>query len=326
MEGADALTSGTVKLPGIGPVKKVYLYVGVGAVGVLAAYIMYNRSKNAADEEEGYSDAELDDGLTTGLGSDVYQNPAPSNSNSYDDDVPAQPTTNIEWTNLVVERFSYLEEDYILGVLSKYLQKQKLSADEAAFIRKVWTAVGKPPEGPSNFYLTSDGSSPGSTTTPNAPTGLKVTATTTNSVSIDWSDVSGADGYEVYRSGSKVADTTGSSYTSTGLKANTKYSFYVKTKDNSKTSANSSSVTGQTKATTTTPPKKPVPSKPTYVTVTVKKYTSNNPPWESTISGIAAHYGKSWSTVWNDSKNAGLRKSRKDPKLIRPGDKVYVKK
>lgn len=73
-----------------------------------------------------------------------------------------------------------------------------------------------------------------------------------------------------------------------------------------------------------TPTPKPVPA--AYVSVTVKKYTTANPPWQSTISGIAGHYGKSASAVWNDPKNAALKAKRKQQNLIRPGDVVYVKK
>lgn len=67
-------------------------------------------------------------------------------------------------------------------------------------------------------------------------------------------------------------------------------------------------------------------SKPAgHGTVHVLKYTTKNPPWQSTISGIAAHYGiRSWQTVWNDPHNASLRAKRKDPKHIQAGDTVYV--
>jgi hypothetical protein len=73
---------------------------------------------------------------------------------------------------------------------------------------------------------------------------------------------------------------------------------------------------------TTTVPTKPATK---YRTVKVVKYTTKNPPWNSTISGIAAHYGvKNWSTVWNNPKNAKLKALRGKPNLIRPGDTVYV--
>ncbi len=69
----------------------------------------------------------------------------------------------------------------------------------------------------------------------------------------------------------------------------------------------------------------PAVSKPTGHTVTVAKWTSKHAPWNSTISGIAAHYGiRNWQSVWNDPHNAALKAKRKKPELIQPNDKVYV--
>lgn len=71
---------------------------------------------------------------------------------------------------------------------------------------------------------------------------------------------------------------------------------------------------------------KPTPAPVEYHTVTVAKFTSRKPPWNSTMSGIAGHYGKTWQSVWDDAKNAPLKKLRGKPELIRPGDIVYVRK
>jgi hypothetical protein len=72
----------------------------------------------------------------------------------------------------------------------------------------------------------------------------------------------------------------------------------------------------------------PKPPAPAYIAVKVAKWKSPNPPWNSTISGIAAHYGYggNWRAVWNDARNAALRAKRGAPERIRPGDTVYVKK
>jgi hypothetical protein len=50
-------------------------------------------------------------------------------------------------------------------------------------------------------------------------------------------------------------------------------------------------------------------------------------PWNSTIAGIAAHYGygDNWPALWDDPANALLREKRGEPNLIQAGDVVYVK-
>jgi hypothetical protein len=64
----------------------------------------------------------------------------------------------------------------------------------------------------------------------------------------------------------------------------------------------------------------PVPTKLPTATrryVYVKRYTTPNPPWESTLSGIAAHYGRTVAQLqqWNGIKNASL---------IYTGQKIWV--
>lgn len=74
-----------------------------------------------------------------------------------------------------------------------------------------------------------------------------------------------------------------------------------------------------------TPPKAPAAPKGSYVSVV--KYTTKNPPWNSTLSGIASHVlgsAKLWTSIWNDPNNAKLKALRKKPELIRPGDKIWV--
>ncbi|MET8770677.1 glycoside hydrolase family 18 protein [Streptomyces sp. NPDC004658] len=83
-------------------------------------------------------------------------------------------------------------------------------------------------------------------TVPAAPAGLSVTGTTSSSVSLSWSAVSGATGYNVYRNGTKVAAVTGTSATVTGLAASTSYSFQVTATNAAGESAKSATVTGTT--------------------------------------------------------------------------------
>ncbi|SDL01502.1 glycoside hydrolase family 6 protein [Streptomyces indicus] len=77
---------------------------------------------------------------------------------------------------------------------------------------------------------------PVDTTAPTVPTGLKTTAKTSSSVSLEWTastDNVGVTGYDVYRDGAKANSTpvTGTSFTDTGLSASTAYSYTVRARD-----------------------------------------------------------------------------------------------
>lgn len=87
----------------------------------------------------------------------------------------------------------------------------------------------------------------------------------------------------------------------------------------------------------TTPPNVPPAggaTQPTVPTplgkyVDVATYTSSNPPWNSTLSGIYRHYAgqttaSSWEQIWQHPLNNALRALRGAPERIRPGDKIFV--
>jgi chitodextrinase len=87
---------------------------------------------------------------------------------------------------------------------------------------------------------------------PSAPAGLAVTGTTSSSASLSWSaatDNVGVTGYDVYRGGTLVGTSTGTSYTDTGLSASTAYTYTVKAVDAAgNLSAASNSATATTPA------------------------------------------------------------------------------
>ncbi|RZU45991.1 cellulose 1,4-beta-cellobiosidase [Streptomyces sp. BK022] len=104
-----------------------------------------------------------------------------------------------------------------------------------------------------NAYPPVGGSGGGSDTqAPSAPTGLAVSATTADSVSLTWraaTDNTGVTGYDVYRAGTKAGSVTGTSYTDTGLAAATAYTYTVKARDAAgNVSAASAAVSATTKA------------------------------------------------------------------------------
>ncbi|WP_420037435.1 chitinase [Streptomyces sp. cg28] len=84
---------------------------------------------------------------------------------------------------------------------------------------------------------------------PGTPSGLAAGATTSSTVDLSWSPVSGATGYNVYRGGTKIASTTGASATVTGLSADTSYSFQVSATNAAGESAKSTAVSARTAAT-----------------------------------------------------------------------------
>lgn len=106
--------------------------------------------------------------------------------------------------------------------------------------------------------VTVNGTPPTDTTAPSVPSGLTSPSQTSNSISIQWNAAtdnaggSGVAGYDVYRNGSLVASPTTTSHTSSGLSANTQYTFRVRARDNA---GNASAQSGEiTARTTTTPP------------------------------------------------------------------------
>ncbi|WP_405388322.1 glycoside hydrolase family 18 protein [Streptomyces sp. NBC_01102] len=97
-----------------------------------------------------------------------------------------------------------------------------------------------------DLTLTGPGGDP--VVVPAAPTGLRAGTATSSSVPLSWTASSGATGYHVYRNGTKVLDTTGTSATVTGLAASTAYSFQVTAANAAGESARSAAVGATTTA------------------------------------------------------------------------------
>ena len=98
------------------------------------------------------------------------------------------------------------------------------------------------------------GNSGTTTTTISAPTGLTATAASSSSIKLSWNSVSDATGYQVYcseysytSSASLLDSMTSTSTTATGLKANTKYYFWIKATNSTTTSDYSSYAYATTK-------------------------------------------------------------------------------
>jgi len=98
----------------------------------------------------------------------------------------------------------------------------------------------------------STGGFTGSGSIPNAPSGLTATAQSSSSIALSWTDNSSdEDAFKIYRGGTLVHTTSASatSYTDTGLAANTTYTYYVKASNTSGDSTASSSASATTYST-----------------------------------------------------------------------------
>jgi endoglucanase len=94
------------------------------------------------------------------------------------------------------------------------------------------------------------GSGPVDTTAPSVPSGLTAGTATASSIPLSWSastDNVGVSGYEVYRGTTRVGTTASTSFTDTGLSADTAYSYTVRARDAAgNVSAASTAVTART--------------------------------------------------------------------------------
>jgi chitodextrinase len=101
-----------------------------------------------------------------------------------------------------------------------------------SFYVKAKDAAGNLSAASSTLNVTTD--DPDDVEAPTAPTNLVAYNVTENSATLSWTastDNVGVTGYDVYKNGSYLANTSSTSYTATGLSASTTYTFYVKAKD-----------------------------------------------------------------------------------------------
>ncbi|QRN94206.1 alpha-amylase [Archangium violaceum] len=115
------------------------------------------------------------------------------------------------------------------------------------------------PTGTSTFNagtITAGSPPPADTTAPSVPAGLTSPSKTASSVSLSWTastDNVGVTGYLVFRNGTQVGTPTSTTYTDSGLAANTAYSYTVKARDAAgNTSAASTALSVTTTAGSTT--------------------------------------------------------------------------
>ncbi|WP_158088788.1 fibronectin type III domain-containing protein [Thermoactinospora rubra] len=132
----------------------------------------------------------------------------------------------------------------------------------------------------------------GDTTPPSVPGNLRVTGTTSSSVSLAWdaaTDNVGVTGYVVFRGSTEVATVTGTAYTDSGLSPSTSYTYTVRARDAAgNRSAASNAVTA------TTSGGQGVPGQPGAPSVTGVTNSSISLSWgasSGTVSGYRVYEG-----------------------------------
>lgn len=129
----------------------------------------------------------------------------------------------------------------------------------------------------------------GDTSAPSVPGNVRVTSTTSSSVTIAWNastDNVGVTGYDVYRGSALAGSTNGSTltFTNTGLNANTSYSYTVKAKD---AAGNASAASTAVSATTSAPAAdQTAPSAPASLRSTATSSTSVSLAWNAATDNV----------------------------------------
>ncbi|MFC3802646.1 fibronectin type III domain-containing protein [Cohnella sp. GCM10012308] len=142
----------------------------------------------------------------------------------------------------------------------------------------------------------------GDTQAPTAPGGLTSPSKTSSSVSLSWTastDNVGVTGYNIYNGSSLAGSTTGATtYTVSGLSANTAYAFTVKAKD---AAGNLSAASGTLNVTTNASADTQAPTAPSGLTSPSKTSSSVNLSWTASTDNV----GVAGYDIYNGSSLAG---------------------
>jgi chitodextrinase len=126
----------------------------------------------------------------------------------------------------------------------------------------------------------------GDTTLPTVPTGLTATAVSSTQINLSWSastDNVGVTGYRIYRNGSQITTTAGTSYQDTGRSPSTTYTYRVAAYD---AAGNVSTQSSQASATTPALPDTKTPTVPKGLKAIVVSTTQINLSWTASTDNV----------------------------------------
>lgn len=204
---------------------------------------------------------------------------------------------NTAWANAAINYLVSIGVDATgaNSAITQFLASQPLTTQQQGDVNLAIQRIGAPPTPPQPGtapppIVTPPG--PGQVYATNPPSGVTAAAAGSSSITVKWNRASNAQGYTI-KWGTSASATTGSTTvagtagttTISGLKPNTRYVIQVQA-----TPAKTGAPFASTSATTAKGTSSGGGSTPKTTTVTVAPWRASNPPWNSTLSGIADHY------------------------------------
>lgn len=254
----------------------------------------------------------------TGTGSDTGTSGGSTVAGTYAD--------NTAWASAAINYLVSIGVDPTSAnsAITQFLASQSLTSNQQADVNLAIQRIGSPPNPPQPGTAPPpivQPPSPGQVYATNPVTGLAAAPSGSTGLSVKWNRSSNAQGYTVkwgttqaVSSGSTTLSGTAGTTTITGLKAGTLYYVQVQA-----TPAKAGAASASTSATTAKAASSGGSTASHYTTVTVVKWTANNTPWNSTLSGIADHYHVSGGYQALAKLN-GIA----NPNDIHPGQKIKV--
>ena len=254
----------------------------------LTANTAYTFTVKARDAAGNISPASNNANVTTLDNPDTTPPSAPTNLTSSGTTIT---TTNLSWTastdNVAATGYDvYNGANLVITVAGTTYTVTGLTANTAyTFTVKARDAAGNISPASNNANVTTLDNP--DTTPPSAPTNLTSSGTTITTTNLSWTastDNVAATGYDVYNGANLVITVAGTTYTVTGLTANTAYTFTVKARD---AAGNISTASNNANVTTLDNPDATPPSAPTNLTASGTTITTTNLSWTASTDNIA---------------------------------------
>lgn len=188
---------GTITIPGAGPVKKQYVYLGAAGVAGFLAFAYYRRSQSAGTPP---SWGDVDPGSMAPDGD--YVNPGGNSNIPPQDNTGQNIKTNAQWSQAATTLLGNIGYDpkTVASALGVFFQREGLEPAQMDAVKTAVGQLGPPPEnGPWPIKAKEVSNPPPSD--PNVPPGpimgLRASGNRSSALALDWDTVPGAQGYRV---------------------------------------------------------------------------------------------------------------------------------